>query len=244
MKRTAALFRGIIKTTFILSIAGVGATIQPSFGQDKVLSNNASLDAFDRAIGFENTGVVNGSVYKMSFFSASTNPFFSSGEILGTVRFMGNSYAAPILYDLYQDEVVIKHLSAAGNAWFVKLNKNDVDEFILNERLFRNVKGSFYEVLFDGGTFKVFARRTKFEKVKNRIATYEIHDEYYIVKDSQWSRITGPARLAQVLANKEDKKKVSVFMREQHIRKKGFTGADFGKVAAFIDTLPVKNNRS
>ena len=243
MRRPDNLFRGIINTTFILSIAIASATIQPCFGQNNVLSNNASLNAFDQVIGFENTGLINGTLYKMYFFSRSTNPFFESGEVRGTIRFRGNSYAAPILYDLYQDEVVIKHLSATGNAWFVKLNKSDVDEFILNDRLFRNIKGSFYEVVFDGAAFKVYSRRTKIERVQRQIPTYEIHDDYYFVKDSQWSLISGPTGLTRLLENKEDKKKVSAFMRDQRIRNRKFTVEDLRNVAAFIDRL-MRNNKS
>jgi hypothetical protein len=234
------MFAGLSKTTFILSIAIVSVVCQKSIGQGNVLSHNKSLDAFDKAVGFENTGILNGTPYKMSFFSATTNPFFSSGEVPGTIRFRGSSYSAPILYDLYQDEVVIKHISAAGNAWFVKLNKGDIDEFVLGNRLFRNINGSFYEVLFDGESFKVFARRTKIELVKRLIASYVAHDEYYLVKDSSWSRITGPIGLTRLLENKEDKGKVTSFMREQRIRRKRFTHSDIGNVAKFIDTLPLK----
>src|SRR5690349_8604108 len=94
---------------FLLLLAAI-----PAFAQRPSPPFATIGNWFDQTIGVENSGLINGVQYKMSFLGASSNPFFGDGASQGTIRFRGEVYNASILYDCYQDVVIVKHIGSSG----------------------------------------------------------------------------------------------------------------------------------
>ena len=192
---------------------------------------------FDEQIGAENSGLVNGRPYKQKFISSKSNPFFGDGEASGTVLMNGQHYTATLLYDMFQDIVVAKHLHKSGVAWFVELDKLIVEQFTLGPRVFRKHNGLFHEVLFVGQDFQVLARRTKVEQLVKSKSEYQRHDEIFLLDGSRLTRIPSLTKFKNLVETKEDKKRIAAFMRSENIRKRKLTDTNLVALATFVQSI-------
>jgi hypothetical protein len=199
----------------------------------------STLTWFDQTIGIENSGVVNGAEYKIARLGGSSTPFFESGESNGTVVYNNQRYNAVLLYDIFQDALVLKHFSKSGRVWLVELHKEMVEEFIISNRTFRKFDRGYHELLFEGRDFSVVARRSKAEKVQNGIFNYYETDQFFIVEHGNWKPLTGKSRFEKML-KKADKPKLNSFLHEHHIKINKFRKEDLVQVAKFIESLRYK----
>ena len=190
----------------------------------------------DQIIGVENSGIVNGVEYKMSA-SATGNPFYEAGEVNGIVRFAGHMYHVPLLYDIYKDELVVKHLSAKGAAWFIQLNKKAVDEFIFSNRLFRSFDRGYHEVMFEGNDFLLLAKRSKIPQFKRGVSVYDRHDEFFLVDSFRWKRVTGKSSFRSLLADKQERDSLNEFIKRNRVKLKKSREQDLIKAATYVNTL-------
>lgn len=214
----------------------------PSWSQRPEIPRANQEKWFDQQIGIENSGLINGRPYKQKFMSSTSNPFFSESDGLGTVMINGQLYAATLLYDMFQDIVVAKHLSKAGVAWFIELDKITVDQFTIGSHVFRKYNGLFHEVLFAAQDFQVLARRTKVEQLIKSKSEYLRHDEVYLATRGRQSRIASLAKFKDLVSAKDEKKKVLAFMREQKLRKRKITDENLIAMGAFVQSL--RDNRN
>jgi hypothetical protein len=190
----------------------------------------------DQVIGVENSGIVNGVEYKISF-SATGNPFYDAGEVNGIVRFAGHTYHVPLLYDIYRDELVVKHLGVKGVAWFVQLDKKAVDEFSFSNRVFRSFDRGYHEVMFEGNDFQLLAKRSKISLLNRGVPVYERHDEFFLLDSLGWKRITGKSGFRSLLADKQDRDSLNEFIRQNRLKLKKSREQDFVKAATYVNTL-------
>jgi hypothetical protein len=193
---------------------------------------------FDKTVGIENSGVINGPEYRMEMRGASSNPFFDKGEAQGMIRYNNEVFFVPLLYDIYKDVIIVKHLSnLSGAAWFVQPDKKLVEEFIIADRLFRNFDRGYHQVLFENNDFALVSRRAKITQVRKGIFNYIEADRFFIVSSNRWTTVWGKKSFIKMLAGKEDKKKLKLFINQQQIKVRKFRDEDLVKVATFFATL-------
>ena len=206
-------------------------------GQSEQVDPTANEIWFDQIIGIENAGIINGPQYRMEMFSSSTHPFLIQSQVKGKVVYNGSIFYAPLLYDIYKDEVVVQHLSATGNAWFVQLDKTQVSEFTMDTRLFRKFDGGFQEVLFDSGDMLLVANHSKVGHVRNRLFKYVQVEQFFMITHGSSRPLKGPAAFQRMLPAKEDRRRVKQFLKHSNIKMRKFRHEDLVKVAAFVYPL-------
>ena len=196
---------------------------------------------FDNIVGVENSGLINGPEYKVKLQGARTNPFFGTGEASGIVTYNNNAYAIPLIYDVYTDELVAKHMSKSGRAWFIQLEKSQVTEFVLPGHTFRNFGGErgYQEVIYDGENLQVLAKRTKRYEVKKGIFNYVAADRLFIKMGEMWKAFTGTSGFTKVLADKAHRKQLKEFLNQNKIGGR-LTNAELAQVGRFVDDLLTK----
>jgi hypothetical protein len=192
---------------------------------------------FDHKIGVENSGLINGQQYKMKMFGAKTNPFFEEGEAPGTVHFNHHLYNATVLYDTYQDVLVVKHFSQGGTVWFVQLDKISVEGFSIRHHVFRKFNDSFYEVLFDANDLLVLSKRSKIQTLIKGVNSYVVNDEFFLVHSGQWSRLSSAGGMTALLDDKNDREKVKLFIKEKRISNRKFSDEDLVNLATYVSSL-------
>lgn len=222
---------------FLLLVSAIPAFAQRPSPPLATLSN-----WFDQTIGVENSGLINGVQYKMSFLGASSNPFFGEVEKQGTIRFKGEVYNATVLYDCYQDVVIVKHLGSSGQAWFIQPDKKSVEEFTIGNHVFRKLNDSWHEVFFESRDMKVIAKRAKRQSVNKSISNYAVNDEFFIVEGKNWTRFKTITAFAKLLPNKADKEEFNSFIKQNKIKTRKFSDDDLIKAATFVSNLRVRTS--
>jgi hypothetical protein len=206
-----------------------------STGQSQSGDVAAAAASFDQNIGIENSGIVNGPEYKMGQRGASSDPFFGSGATQGNILYDHQWYTVSLLYDEFQDEIVVKHFAASGRAWFVKLEKTRVQRFIIGDRVFVNFPRGFHEVIFDSPEFQVTAKRAKVSQIKGGIFNYIVNDEYFIVAADRWKPLRGTSGFVKMV-DKDQRRAVKLYIQESKVRVRKFKSDELVKVARFVNS--------
>jgi hypothetical protein len=230
------MFTKLVFTILVIT----AASLSQAFSQIQNSSSATGKSWFDKIIGIENTGVINGTEYKMEKLGASTHPFLLSGETNGQVHYQGDVFDVPVLYDIYKDELVVKYFSESGRVWFILLDKTQVQEFVISAHLFKNFDRGFHEVIFQGNDFLLLSKRAKISQMRNRIFNYAQNDRYFFVESDRWKPVSGKAGFLKMLGSKEDKRELKLFIRKNHIKIRRFRNDDMVKVASFINSLRSK----
>jgi hypothetical protein len=233
-------FAGTLVQRITVLVAAISISTS-AFTQSLNTPSIANETWFDNIIGVENSGVINGPEYKVKLQGARTNPFFGTGEASGIATYNNNTYAIPLIYDIYTDELVVKHMSTSGRAWFIQLEKSLVTEFVLPGHTFRNFGGErgFHEVIYDGDNLQVLAKRTKRYEVKKGIFNYVQADRLFIKMGEMWKTFAGTSGFNKVLDNKAHRKHLKDFLNQNKIGGR-LTNAELAQVGRFVDDLLTK----
>ena len=215
----------------------LAATFVPVSAQRPAVALAETESWFDGHIGIENSGLINGSNYKVKFLGVGTNPFFQEGELTGTVSTAGQLYNASLLYDISRDVLVVKHMSTSGLAWFIELEKKTVDEFSLGDKVFRPYNGGFHELVFESDSFFILGRYKKEERAEKGVNKYFPVNEYFIVSKGRWMRVGSIAAFNNLIADKGQRRELKAFMRAQRIRPAKFDTDDLIRVGQFVSKL-------
>lgn len=223
-------------TIFLL---GLLITCSGSIAYSQVLDYSASTTEhwFDRKVGLENSGVLNGQRYKVEFRGETSDPFFGSGLTNGSVTYKKQRYHAPLLYDIFQDQLVIKHINLSGAVWFVQLDKSVVSDFVLGQHRFKNYNGVYYDVLFEGSEFSLVCKRAKLATVRNRIRNYIEDNQYYIIRSNVWQRFSNVSSLNRILKTKVEREKLRSYLSQEGIKKRSKDDKLLVKAAIFVNDL-------
>jgi hypothetical protein len=224
----------------LVAVAGSFSTL---FSQDQSIPVIAHELWFDQLVGVENSGVINGRQYRMELRGGSSNPFFGAGEAKGIVLYNNQKYYVPLLYDIFKDELIVKHLSTAGLAWFVQLDKKLVQEFSMSGRLFRKFGSGFYEVIFEGEHLLVLAKRSRIGQTQKGIFNYIDDDRFFLVNAGKREPLRSLLGFERVLDDKEEKKAFRAFVRERKIKVRKFRNEDLASVGKFLNELRNKKQQ-
>ena len=195
----------------------------------------------DGLIGIENSGLVNGQEYQMAFQSVTSHPFFLQRDpIPGMVVYQSQRFEnVPILYDLYQNQVVIARRRSDGLFDLIQLDRNSVDSFrIAGHKFIRSGEGSdlrFYDLLFAGKRVTLLCNRTKVNQIKGQGNVEYVGSDRYYLSESGRSK---PVNSASALLDLTDRKKdLQRFIKDSHIKFRRLTDEPLIRTAEFLDTI-------
>jgi hypothetical protein len=226
--------------TIIVSMI-VGVAVSDACAQAETTTSVSNEKWFDEIIGIENSGIINGPEYKMGMLAAHSNPFFVAGEEQGSVNYNSGVFYVPLIYDIYKDELIVKYMSASSRGWFIQLDKQYVDQFVIGKHVFRNFPGKgFYEVLFEKDNFQLVCKRAKALEVRKAIFNYVQNDQFFIVDSGEWKSVRNASGFINILTTKEDRKKIKLFIRQNHIKVRRFRDKELVEVVRFINVIQNK----
>lgn len=227
--------KNILGIFLLLAFTFPGYTQNESF---PILTSASEKETwFDSIIGFENSGIVNGREYQVSFRGFQTHPFFENEATAASVEYNENTFKNIfILYDIYTDELVLQHKHSNGVA-YIQLDKEKLGGFEAYKRRFKKINNSFCELLFERENFLLVAKRMKVKKVTGATVDYERSDRVYLIEDGQWMWLTGKKSFLRTLKSKPQRKRLSEFLRSNKIRINKITDAELRKVAEYIFQL-------
>lgn len=114
------------------------------------INNQDSYNWFDNIIGYENTGIYNGIIYKEKFRTIDNNhKFFLTSEFSkGNIIYDGQPYYnIDMKYDIYEDLLIVK-LPNNSEYFIIQLINDKIDEFSINSNKFLKISGK-YEAFFN-----------------------------------------------------------------------------------------------
>jgi hypothetical protein len=202
---------------------------------------------FDKTIGRENTELINGPEYFIPFQGASTHPFFGSRELTSEqVLFDGQLYTnVPLLYDIYSDILVLRFRDKNGLFAMIQLDEKKVEGFTLYSHRFRKIdhpkysesaKGNgYYDILYEGKKIMLVAKRTKARSAGTAKAEYEVDEKYYLIRQNQWSHVSGTGSFYEFI--KDKKKQVLSFVKIKKIKVRKKDEKDLITLTSFCDSL-------
>lgn len=178
----------------------------------------SSIIKVDELIGYENTGLYNGTKYVELYRTVNErHKFFLSSEFLKGDLVYNNQYYGNVnlKYDLDADNLLLD----IGYKWkfpILKLYKNRISEFHLGGKKFINIRNDtstiakgFYEVLWSSTDLILLKKhkKKKFKRIFNTVVYFEFDDDnsYFFKYQDQYYPIQKKAHLTNVFPRfKED----------------------------------------
>ncbi len=214
---------------------------------EQPLAYNNKESWFDKIVSRQNTSIINGPEYFMPFKGFSTTPFFGSMELANErVAYENQVYEnVPLLYDIYDDVLVLRIRDKNGMFAMVSVDKSKVEGFTLYHHRFRKLTGpkpgspvpvsQYFDVLYEGRNLMLVAKRSKSRHVSGYVTEYEPEEKYYFVKQGQWSQLSGVKSFYRLMEDKKDQ--INNFIESEKIRIKKKEEKDLIAIAAFCNSL-------
>ena len=196
-----------------------------------------NLDAeiwFDKQVGLENTGLFKGHEYHFPFRGSKTHPFFfaeggSKGDALYFHQWYGD---ISLMYDLYTNEVVLKHQTKDGITKLMCFDQLHLDSFTLFGHQFAKINGQFYDALFKGSGWALLANRKKYTHAIAGSVEFEEEVNYFIQQPEGLIPFTGKKTLMSLCPQPRD---LQVFIKQNKIKLGQKNEADLVLICSFIE---------
>lgn len=195
-----------------------------------VIAYENALNSYEKAIG-RNSMIYTGPNYRYVHTGIAGHPYFIDNYWeSGTISYEGQCYdSIEIKYDIIRDLLIVKHLGMDGYLVPLELYSPKVEEFNLlghhflyiKEDILSDFNSGFYDLLYDGDTVEVLAKRIKKEtKGQNSISKLEKRyvqkDKYYLKYKSKYYPVKGKKSYLKVLSDK--KSELKTFIRNNKSR--------------------------
>ncbi|HWA33972.1 MAG TPA: hypothetical protein VG737_07580 [Cyclobacteriaceae bacterium] len=202
---------------------------------------------FDNIVGPENTGLLNGREYFIAFPGASSHPFFGSREVTNErLVFHSQLYVnVPLLYDIFTDEIILRHRDKRNQFTMIVLDKDRVESFTLYNHHFKRkeLKGAvephlakgFFDVLFEGESISLVAKRRKTSYANVGVRDYQEDSRFFLIKGDQWIELGG--KKSYYALSPRYKTEIQDFIKRQKIKVGRKNEADLIQVAKHCDLL-------
>jgi hypothetical protein len=187
---------------------------QVNYSADSIIHQTAFENARNKSLRIQRAINI-GSEYGESVYNIRKGHqfFFSDEELVGDIIYNDVFYTdLSLQYDLVQDEVVTRH----ANGKKIVLLKEKIAEFTLEGHSFKylssfnqgdKMKPGFYDVLVDGKTIQLLAKRAKRLKgqgsnfyYKKENAHVEDYIQYYLVKDNRFYSVRNYQGIMKLLS--------------------------------------------
>ena len=214
--------------------------------------NRASVDdllAYSSEIYGTNDVLVNGWKYYPEHYNAKGNPYFMDEEwMIGRVSIQGKSFKhVELLYDVVNDELILRQMLNNGSLVFVMLNKDFISSFTLTDHHFVHskelespaLKSGFYEMVYDG-ELRFIIRYDK--AFVNQYTAQSPHGSFsnqraanYILNNGRVTRISSKRSLLNYFS--AHKKQIRSFLREHRINYKKASTDELHQLMTYCDQL-------
>lgn len=199
----------VFSLTFFLTVLCQG---QISEGSPKIYS------FFDREVGLENTGLLNGLEYieEHNTVNEKHKYFITTSFSTGSVIYEGLPYYnVNLKYNIWDDVLLAKVQKSGGEA-ILELHKEKIDRFSIDGHEFINLLNAgekrdlngFHEILLENSTYTLVKDHKKklTRKTDGRFVYFEFEnrnsDYYFEYKDSYYP-LTSRRSLSKILPDKE-----------------------------------------
>jgi len=208
----------IVKTVFILVPFLVLGQVSESKQDIYML--------FDNTVGFDNTGIYNGIEYREKFRTLNNNHayFISPDFVKSYIEYDGQIYYnINLKYNLYDQNVIAKLKSKNSSEAVIRLYKDRIGSFSINNRRFinilskyNNVKG-FYEEAFYDADFSLLIKHQKFKKdlYQNEqmyVDYVTAKKEYLILSNNRYNEVDSKKDIANLFPDL--KQEINQFYRD------------------------------
>jgi uncharacterized protein YerC len=231
-----------IFSVFVLLSGNLLAQTSPN---DSTVSKSVqhAVDLYHKTMGTY-AHVFNGTEYIGITTPTQGHPFFSANKFEeGSIVYDGLLYPkVSLLYDLVNDQVIVKHQDNTGLLNQIQVEKNKVSKFdVLGHTFIKldgkntSLKPGFYDQLYIDSNVQVLAKRSKYAKMEVVVMTYKDMDSYFILKDGQHHTIKSKASVLRVF--KDRKKELSKYLRDNNISFHLDRETAMVSMAAYYNTL-------
>jgi hypothetical protein len=199
----------------------------------------------DEVFGIENSGLLCGPEYKLPFRGETTHPFFESqAGALSVICFKNNGacYNAPLIYDLYQKQIVVKYLRDDGLINLIQLDPQMIESLKIFNHNFRNfsVGGTpeLYDVLFEKDKSILLVKRAKVVEIESPSKVeFIIADEFVWGENGKWFRLLRASDFLQLASKRNIEREFNLFLKGQKVKLRKLSEQDILKIALFYSQI-------
>jgi len=192
-----------------------------------------------------NAHLYNGTEHRTYQSVNEEHPYFISDDwVVGSIVYDNElNENVPVMYDIWNDKVVIDHFSSRNK---IELVSKKISEFSLHGHIFvalkpdsaKEIQEGFYDQLYSG-KIKVYARRTKQyeERIEANvlIPSFAEKNKYFFLKDGKYLPVNSKAAALDAL---NDKRKIlKQHLSKSRIRYKKEKEKWLVTLAGYYDTL-------
>lgn len=209
---------------FVFSMQGANAQLATSdslYLETAISRSNKLVSASTMSLLF------NGTEHVGYFRGIKGTAYLESGEMTpGAIECGGIWYGIPMLYDLSTDQLIIKHFNGLYN---IALVSDHVEQFILHDRVFKNLNNStvdrkpvtgFHEELYRGDAISIYVKRKK--TLKEESTAHGIEREFignsdFILRiDSVYHSVRSKSDFLDLMGDK--RKIIGSYLRKNRLK--------------------------
>jgi len=251
-----------MKKTYLLRIILLCLVLLLNLNQHHVVAQiqNSSQESLEALITQSieaysiNDEIINGCAYPLPSSRIVGNPYLNDENWnTGTVFINGNSHSnLQIKYDVIIDDIIIKAKVGDGSERLLKLNKELVDSFKINNSLFiksntfdlsKNVS-LYYELIYNDRFFVVKKHSKRFIDMYNDMSPYgkfsSLKSELYLFDNKQLIEISSLNSFLKYF-QKEQRKTIKQYMKSNKINYKNASYIQINDLMNFCSNLIISN---
>jgi hypothetical protein len=192
----------------------------------------------------------NGRVFVFDYPRAKGHPFFMTNSwIEGKLTLKGKLYDhIPLLFDSFHDQLICAIKNKKGENVFIKLNEQSVIRFNIGEHIFINSNSQeelpqhgFYELVYDAGDFRVFAKWIKKYLDSNTLQYSGVFDDrkpvYHVLKNGKVKTISSKHDFFSIYGAK--KNEIKSFMKKNNIKLYESNNQELFKLFQFLKDFAI-----
>lgn len=239
----------LISTFIIIASPRLFAqNVETSTADNAQIALEKVVSLYDKQIG-RNSIIYTGSGYYDPFKTLKENQFFIDEYWeFGSVVYDGFTFdSIYLMYDIYQDLLLIENFNSSGFLSPIKLYSPKVESFRLHgyhfirlesDSIFK-IKEGFYNLMYSGDDLQVLIKRIKVIVNANEINSiqeeFRQKDKYYIKKGKSFYQVKNIRSILKVLSDR--KKEVKTFIKNNNIIFKDNPDIQLVEVAKYYDSL-------
>ncbi|SNR66250.1 hypothetical protein [Lutibacter flavus] len=213
---------------------------------------------FDAIIGVGNTGIYNGIEYEKKYRTlGESHEFYITSQFLnGDIVYDSQPYFnIEMKYDVFEDELIVKLPSQYGGSIIIKLIKEKIDSFNINNNRFvriyigdkeqiSEINRSFYQVLYQSNYIKLYKKHRKTKLARSdKDFIYNVFKEQiesYIYYDKKYHQVKSKGDFLRLFP--EQKKRINAFYKSNKVLRKSDNDKFLIELSKYIESLITFND--
>ena len=189
--------------------------------------------------------LIQGRVYSPVYSQIKGSQYLNKVWQRGHVNLLGLTYKnLPLWYDIFLDEIILLY-ETTNSLDLIRLNKQNIDFFTLENRQFINLdyspykdldlKSGYYEVIFEGKVSFLIKRNLSIQ-YRDALPTFVREDAKYLIKNGIAHRIRGKKSFLQA-AGKIHAKQLKTFIKNENISFQRTEEIQWFPIVQYLNTL-------